>query len=142
MRSLTSASGLRLIHSYISAFVAPTIVFFAISGALQIVRLNDAHGTYQPNALITAMAQLHKDQVLAPVVERGAPRPAKHGKAAPPPMRLDTILLKALFITAALALVVTTLIGSWIGATHPKRARTFRIVLAAGVVVPVLLIVF
>jgi hypothetical protein len=57
-------------------------------------------------------------------------------------MKLATQLLKWLFVFEALTLVATTLLGVWIGVTHPKRARTFWIVLAAGVVVPVALIVF
>jgi hypothetical protein len=148
-----SASNLRLAHSYASAFIAPTIVFFALSGALQVLDLHKAHGSYEPSPLVAAMARLHKDQVLAPDPPRDAGPPDGGPKelglprgpqaARPKPhMKLATQLLKWLFVFEALTLVATTLLGVWIGVTHPKRARTFWIVLAAGVVVPVALIVF
>jgi hypothetical protein len=147
-----SASGLRLVHSYVSAFIAPTIVFFALSGSLQVLNLHKAHGDYEPNPLVAAMARIHKDQVLAPDTPRdlgppgfspkdfGQPRGPEGGRPKPH-MSLATKLLKGLFVFEALMLVATTLLGVWIGATHPKRARTFWIILALGVLVPVALIV-
>jgi hypothetical protein len=151
-RHLFSASGLRLAHSYASAFIAPTIVFFALSGSLQVLNLHKAHGSYEPSPLIAAMARIHKDQVLTPDTSRDAGPPGFVPKAFGPPrgpnsgrpkphMTLATKLLKGLFVFEALTLVATTLLGVWIGATHPKRARAFWIVLAAGVLVPVVLIV-
>jgi hypothetical protein len=147
-----SASGLRLAHSYASAFIAPTIVFFALSGALQVLDLHKAHGGYEPSPLIAAMARIHKDQILAPDLpppgagppgfgpkDFGPPRGAEGGRPKPH-MTLATKLLKGLFVFEALTLVATTLLGVWIGATHPKRARTFWIILAAGVLIPVALI--
>jgi len=147
-----SPSNLRLAHSYASAFIAPTIVFFALSGALQVLNLHKAHGAYEPSPLVAAMARLHKDQVLTPDPPRDAgppgfspkdfgPPPGPGGGRPKPRMRLATQILKWLFVFEALTLIATTLLGVWIGVTHPKRARTFWIVLAAGVVVPVALIV-
>jgi hypothetical protein len=148
---MISPSTLRLAHSYASAFIAPTIVFFALSGALQVLNLHKAHGSYEPSPLVAAMARLHKDQVLAPDVPRDAGPPGflpkdfdaargPEGRRPKPHMTLATKLLKGLFVFEALTLVATTLLGVWIGVTHPKRARTFWIVLAAGVLVPVALI--
>ena len=59
----------------------------------------------------------------------------------PPPPTPAALVLKGLVVLEALALVFATLLGIWIGVTHPKRARTFRIVLVAGTLLPVALIV-
>ena len=147
-----SASSLRLAHSYVSAFIAPTIVFFALSGSLQVLNLHKAHGSYEPNPLVAAMARIHKDQVLSPDMPRDAGPPGfspkdfgqprgPEGGLPKPHMSLATKLLKGLFVFEALLLVATTLLGVWIGATHPKRARMFWMILALGVLVPVALIV-
>lgn len=153
-RSFVSASGLRLVHSYVSAFIAPMVLFFATSGSLQIFGLHVAHGAYAPSRLISSMARLHKDQVFAPEPQRpdgppldlAAPGARPPGMSAPrrghdePQPSLGTLALKVLFLLEAIALVVTTLLGVWIGVTHPKRARTFWIVFAAGALIPIALI--
>jgi hypothetical protein len=150
--SLFSASGLRMLHSYVSAFIAPMILFFAISGSFQLFNLHQAHGDYTPSVVISAMAGIHKDQVFSlgshraperpggPQGDKSPPRGPQGGDERPQP-GLSTLLLKILFLTEALALVATVLLGVWIGVTHPKRARSFWIVLAAGLILPVVLIV-
>ena len=162
VRSVVSASGLRLAHSYVSAFIAPMIVFFAISGSLQIYDLHEAHDAYKPGSLISSLARLHKNQVFAPEPQHGAEPPggrqaeatspgdrpkgelakkrAPQGKRPEREPTLATQILKALFVFEALALVLTTLLGVWIGVTHPKRARTFWIILGAGALLPIALI--
>jgi hypothetical protein len=92
------------------------------------------------------MARVRKDQVLAPDPPRdagplgfspndfGQPR-GLEGRPKPH-MSLATKLLKGLFVFEALTLFATTFLGVWIGVTHRKRARTFWIVLAGGVVGP------
>lgn len=128
------------------------IVFFSISGSLQVFALHEAHGAYKPSSLISAMAGLHKNQVFAPEPQRGAGRPeGPQGESAPPrgpqgrrekpKPTLATQALKLLFVLEALTLVATTLLGVWIGVTHPKRARTFCIILAAGTLLPIALMV-
>ena len=159
-RSAVSATALRLAHSYVSAFIAPTILFFAISGSLQVFGLHEPHGSTKPNAVISAMARLHKDQSLAPEPERGpgtggppgdrlppgapenfaVPGGANARPPEPPPPTPAALVLKGLVVLEALALVFATLLGIWIGVTHPKRARAFRIVLVAGTLLPVALI--
>lgn len=57
---------LRNIHHWLGVFFAPTILFFAFSGALQTFSLHENHGggPYKPPAWIVAIASIHKDQVL------------------------------------------------------------------------------
>ena len=53
---------LRQFHRYCSVFFAPAILFFAFSGLLQTVRLNDATPAGPAPAWIKWMAAIHKDQ--------------------------------------------------------------------------------
>ena len=56
-------SSIRLWHSYIGILIAPSVIFFALTGALQIFSLHESHGTYTPPALIEKLSSMHKDQV-------------------------------------------------------------------------------
>jgi hypothetical protein len=56
--------GVRLIHLYVGAFIAPAIVFFAFTGAIQTLSLHVSAkgGAYKPANWIIVLAQLHKKQ--------------------------------------------------------------------------------
>jgi hypothetical protein len=141
---LFSVTTLRVWHAGISAFVAPMLLFFALSGSLQIFDLHEAHGTYVPSPLLSAIGRLHKDQILAPVPPKPPKPPQSPGmksSAPPAPPPAGTAALKILFFIEAMGLVITTLIGIWVGVTHPKYARRTWILLGLGVVIPVILIV-
>lgn len=70
---------IRNIHGYLGLFIAPSVVFFAVTGALQLFSLHEAHGDYHPPAIIEKLGNLHKDQRFA-LKEHKARPPA----AAPP----------------------------------------------------------
>ena len=134
---------LRTWHAMISAFIAPMVLFFSLSGALQIFDLHESHGTYTASVFLQSVGRLHKNQVFAPVPARGpgpASAAAKRGpQPAQPPTRPSTLLLKMVFFCEALALFVTTLIGLWIAVTHPKYHRRSWVLVGAGVLVPLIL---
>lgn len=137
-------------HSYLSVFVAPSILFFALTGALQIFNLHEAHDGYQPPALIEKLSAVHKDQVF----ERRGPPPGSHATApAEPhggPLRrahgerrstsASTLLLKWFFLAVALVLAATATLGVWIGITHATRRRLSWLLLAGGALIPVMLV--
>jgi hypothetical protein len=66
----------RLWHSYLAVLIAPSVLFFALTGALQLFSLHEAHGGYQPALLIEKLGRLHKDQVFAPDEHHHGPPPA------------------------------------------------------------------
>ncbi|MDE3103662.1 MAG: PepSY domain-containing protein [Acidobacteriota bacterium] len=82
----------RLTHLYLGVFLAPSILFFAFTGALQTAGLHESiRGTnYKPAAWIVTLAQLHKKQTTeVPTHKFGpggppAPQPAT-AKAEPAP---------------------------------------------------------
>jgi hypothetical protein len=82
---LTSASALKLvrqIHLYISVFIAPAILFFALTGALQTFGLHEtAQGSDgKPPAWIVTLTQIHKHETATVPVRK--PRPASDNPRA------------------------------------------------------------
>ncbi len=142
---------LRAWHSYLSIFVAPSVLFFAFTGALQLFNLHEAHEGYQPLAVIEKLGRLHKDQIFALDERHDAAPPTPSAPSKEPPgspvhndddkIPLKTFLLKWLFLIVALALLSSTCIGVWIGLTHAKRRRLSWLLLSLGAVLPVVLIV-
>jgi hypothetical protein len=136
---------LRVWHTYIGIFIAPSVLFFALTGALQLFSLHEAHDGYQPAALLEKLSSVHKDQVFAlkeheehpdaPAVappEKQPAEPEEH-EAAP---KLGTVLSKWFFLGVALALSASTLLGLWIGLSLRHRRRTGWTMLILGALVP------
>jgi len=108
------------VHKYLSCFVAPAMLFFAVSGAWQAYRLNDSRkdGSYMAPAALQELSKIHKAERLA--------------GAAAGWFRAGQLLLAAAFVVTAMLGVVMAL----------QRTRPIWVVwacLAAGVIVPSLL---
>jgi len=155
MASLT----IRRWHSYIGLLAAPTVIFFALTGAVQIYGLHEAHGGYHPPAIVEKLSSVHKDQVFAlghhhdaaaPDADAGGPEagPATP-PARPPPKAKDDddddtgpsiLILKAFFLVVALSLTVSTVFGVWMGVTQTRHPRLSWGLLIAGVLIPLVLV--
>lgn len=114
---------LRTIHLYLGTFFAPLLLAFAISGAWQLYRLNDAKkdGSYVPPRLVQKFSSLHRDQILA----RGA-----GGGAA----------LRAFCLAGAVLLVVSTILGIVMAYRFSRKPLAATICLLLGVAVPAVLV--
>src|ERR1700745_3679843 len=76
---------LRLIHLYFGVFIAPAILFFAFTGALQTFSLHETTrgSSYKPPAWAVILAHIHKKQTpVVPARKQPAPEKASD-KAAP-----------------------------------------------------------
>lgn len=75
MRPHVLMQWLRLAHLYLGIFTAPAILFFAFTGALQTLSLNDRSpdGSYTPPHWISVLAQIHKKQSAQLPQRRPAP---------------------------------------------------------------------
>ncbi len=145
-------ASIRTWHMYLGILIAPSVIFFALTGALQIFNLHEAHGSYEPPALIEKLSSVHKDQVFKLKEHHEKPPEPGAGPAAagntPPPEEpeagpaLGTELLKWFFLAVALALTTSTLLGLWIGLTHFRGKRVGWWLLAAGIAVPAALPLF
>jgi len=140
-------------HSYIGLFIAPSVLFFSLTGATQLFSLHEAHGKYQPPAIVEKLSSVHKDQVFAfgnhhappdSVPEAGKP-PVK---AQSPPateddgdkIELSTLMLKGFFLLVALCLALSTGFGLWMGLTQMHTKRIGWLLVAAGSLIPVTLL--
>jgi hypothetical protein len=148
---------LRQLHSYVGAFIAPSVLFFALTGGLQLFGLHEAHGDYAPPALIEKLGKVHKDQVFEaagkrPHAEPAAAKPAEpahadadhdhdhHDQDHEHGPKLGTLLLKWLFLAVAAGLATSTLLGLWMAIAHNRRKGVIWALLVAGAVLPVVLL--
>jgi hypothetical protein len=135
---------IRTWHTYLGILIAPSVLFFALTGSLQIFSLHEAHDTYVPPQVLEKLASVHKDQVFAlkahdddhhhdedAADEHGANPPEHEEEPA-----LATTLLTYFFLLVATALCVSTLLGLWLGLTHIRHKRVGWWLLAVGIIVP------
>jgi hypothetical protein len=120
-----------------------------LAGAAQIFNLHEAHGHYQPPAILEKLSSVHKDQVFAlghhPEPGESEANPQQPGGASTPPSAeddgdkpgLSTLALKIFFLVVALCLVLSTTLGLWIGLTQTRQKRVACTVAIAGVLIPV-----
>jgi hypothetical protein len=143
---------IRQLHAYLGLFVAPSVLFFALTGALQLFDLHEAHDNYQPFALIEKLGSVHKNQVFAfgdhhvtdpgSETQKPAAGAAAAGQEEEDKTELSTVMLKSFFLLVALCLVVSTALGIWMGLTQTRRKRVGWVLLAAGALIPVGLLLF
>ena len=140
---------IRKIHAYVGLAIAPSLLFFAFSGLLQLFSLHEAHGPYHPPALLVTLGNLHKDQVLSKPHHGPPPgqmaKPAKDKAAAPPKPpedlpKVTTYVLKWFFALVAVGLMTSTALGLWIGLRFTRTPRLSWALVAAGAVLPVLIL--
>jgi hypothetical protein len=143
-----STATLRRWHSYIGLFMAPSLIFFALTGAVQIFNLHEAHGDYKPALLLEKLSAVHKDQVFAPPHEHSPPAGAQpaapdltgHQKSDDDEdehTSLPTLALKVFFLLIALGVVASSSIGIWMGFTQLRRSPVAWWLLAVGALIPV-----
>ncbi|WP_010216982.1 hypothetical protein [Sphingomonas sp. PAMC 26621] len=134
---------------YLGLFFAPMILLFAISGALQTFRLQEAGGYGgQPPTWIVWLASVHKDQgpprapraerpkAAGPAVASEKPerRPASDAKRPSPlPLKIFVALL-------SIALAASTVLGVMIALSIKSGRRVSLTLLALGTVVPIMLL--
>lgn len=159
---------IRRIHAWLGVLFAPTIIFFALTGVLQMYGLHESEGGGSPG-IIAKAAQVHTHQTTT-IPQRTArpPRPDANAAAAAPkgdgdereagaqpdrrpeagarpegaarPARPTTLPIKLFFTLMALSLIVSSVLGLWIAFTS-KRDRGLHVgLLVAGFVLPIVLL--
>jgi hypothetical protein len=133
----------RKLHTYFGMFIAPSVIFFALSGALELFHLHEGHESYHPPAVFAMLGALHKDQVLSSGADHDKPSSAagagiqRHHMAPSP----ATVVLKWFFLLVALGLLISTSVGVWIGLKHARRKRVCWMSLGIGTVAPIIIII-
>lgn len=137
----------RRYHQYLGLFFAPMILLFAVSGALQTFRLNEAKGYGgPPPTWMVWIASVHKDQgppreprKEKPKLAADQPRPGADAGArlvkrpSPLPLKIFVVLL-------SIALAVSTIMGVMIALANRALRRRSLALLALGTVMPIVLL--
>ncbi|PZR31393.1 hypothetical protein [Caulobacter segnis] len=151
-------AAVRRIHTYLGLLIAPSVLLFALTGALQIYKLHEAHEAYVPPPVIEKLGMVHKVQVYrahgkrpGPPAAEGArpaaPTAAKPPEAKPPEAKtpakpkLAVTLLKAFFLLVSIALAAATVLGAWMALAYGREKTLSWILLGAGTVIPAVLII-
>jgi len=155
---------LRKVHLYLGVFTAPALLFFAFTGALQSINLHETTpgSGYKPPAWIATLAQLHKKQTTEVPVRRprpdSAPGERQKGKASPSPEPSQSasqqpsatpaprpkghLPMKIFFVLVSIGLFLSTLTGIYMAYKYTRGKLLITGLLAAGVVLPLLLLSF
>jgi hypothetical protein len=142
---------LRRYHLYLGVFFAPAIFFFALSGALQTFRLQEEKGWGgTPPGVIVWMASVHKDSRLPkPAVvhvddhehEGDKPAAPRARPAQKPQTRAPfTLPMKIFAALMSIGLMLSALLGVLIALNSRATRRMSAAMLAAGSVLPLLLL--
>lgn len=147
----------RTLHLYLGVFTAPALLFLAFTGALQSVNLHEpSRGSgYKPPAWIASIAHMHKKQSFEVPVKRPPPKASTSSTGAPStvgaiartndkpaPKPRNPWPMKLFFVLVSLSLMLSTLTGIYMGWRYTRHRRRYGATLAAGVVVPALLLLF
>jgi len=156
---------IRLIHLYFGAFLAPAILFFAFTGALQTFSLHETTrgSSYKPPAWAVTLAQIHKKQTPIlpvrkvsatdkPIDKASTEKPqapiASASQSAPTPRPADAppqhnaLPLKIFFLLVAIGLFTSTFSGLYMSYKYIRNRKLISATLVAGVIVPILLTIF
>jgi hypothetical protein len=139
---------LRQWHAYIGLLIAPSVLFFALTGVLQIFNLHEAHGGYRPPVLLEKLSAVHKDQVFEQPHEHDQPASQAPAGGASGEQAADdddkiaasTLALKWFFLLVAVGLMLSTAIGLWMGITQIRKTSLALALIAAGTILPILLL--
>ena len=158
MISVSNLKAPRITHNYIGVFFAPTILFFATTGGLQMFGLHETSrgSSYIPPAVLVHLSQLHKKGTLyVPVRKTPPPASAKSDgpkpdtpksdspkSPAPPPVSPapNPLPMKVFFGATALALVISTCTGLFMSWKYARRKAVFAGIVLAGLFCPVILL--
>lgn len=147
----------RLVHLYLGTFIAPALIFFAFTGALQTFSLHEATrgSSYRPPAWAVTLAQIHKKQT--PVVPlKKVPSPEKasdvpdaktksadiSGSPLPPApvAQHHPLPLKIFFLIVSVGLFTSTISGIYMSYKYIRNRVLVAAVLVSGIVIPLALV--
>jgi uncharacterized membrane protein YcjF (UPF0283 family) len=135
---------IRQLHVYVSMFVAPSLMFFAITGAFQTFRIPDRKDA---PVVLQKLARAHRDDVFAlkPAPPPKKPAAGKAGEkpkaaAEKPKTKLGTTLVKWFFVLISIALVFSTGFGIWMALAYHRQKALLFAVLVIGAAIPILLL--
>lgn len=149
-------------HLCLGTLFAPSIIFFAFTGSLQLFSLHESRPgeAYQAPAWVQKLASIHKDQAVSekhgppPGFAGGQGRPPEsdqaRGPQQPPQGGLPneerksskpTLALKWFFLAMAVGLIFSTLLGIYMAFKFNRSRALVLGMLVLGTAIPLALIV-
>jgi hypothetical protein len=139
----------RQIHRYVGLFIAPALLFFSFTGALQTFSLHETTpgSSYKPPAWIVMLGQVHKKQTTTVPVRKPKADTLKPDKAPDPavqpvPKAKSHLPLKSFFLLVAIGLFTSTGTGIYMAYKYERSKLLVTGLLLAGIVIPLLLLPF
>ena len=138
---------LRMWHTYCAALSAPTMLFFALTGMLQLFDFHKARPDvgYQPPAFLLAIGTLHKNQTIEASRDSddtAGAKPHKHDTAAgkrgrtPKTLTSGQVLLKWYAVLASTSFVITALMGLYMSVRLRGDKKAVLALFLAGIFLP------
>ena len=132
---------IRRIHGWLGVLFAPSIILFALTGALQMFGLHETERGETPG-FVAKIAMIHTHQTdeipvrKAPPPRAAAPKPTAPVQGEKP----STLPLKLFFLGMALSLIVSSALGVWIAFASKRDQKLHIGLFIAGVVLPIVLL--
>lgn len=140
---------IRRIHGWLGVLFAPSIILFALTGALQMFGLHETERGETPG-VVAELAMVHTHQTTTipqrparppqPEAARAEAARAEAPRPAPAQQRPTTLPLKIFFLLMALALTASSVLGVWIAFVSKRDQKLHIGLFVAGVVLPILLL--
>jgi uncharacterized iron-regulated membrane protein len=125
---------IRLIHLYLGVFIAPALLFFAFTGALQTFSLHETTrgSSYKPPVPVKKNP---------PPEKAASDKPSKQPADAPEPKH-NALPLKIFFLLVSIGLFISTLSGIYMSYKYIRNRRLITALLLAGIILPIVLTIF
>lgn len=141
---------LRVLHRYLGIFFSPAILFFALSGGLQVFNLHkpDKRTGYIPPAWMQEMAQVHKSETLSLPKEKVKPAQTDPVESDPPSTKnavrphKSKLPLQCFFLVMSTGLIVTTILGIYMAFCFGGKQWLIWAMLIVGTLLPIGMMIF
>ncbi|WP_348263341.1 hypothetical protein P8935_02030 [Telmatobacter sp. DSM 110680] len=152
-------------HLYLGTLFAPSILFFAFTGSLQLFGLHESHpgDSYQAPAWVQRLASIHKDQVIRkqhgpppdPAKQQSRPPQSDEAQRTSQPVHSQpgggrqneesgpsklTLALKWFFLAVAAGLIFSTLLGIYMAFKFNRSRALVWGMLFLGTAIPLALV--
>jgi hypothetical protein len=117
----------RVVHTYLSCFFAPVLLFFIVTGTLQMLELHEKQkgSSYEPPKIIKQIALAHRHQYVEKPTD-----PAK-----------SPVLFRYFVFAMSAGFAVTMLLGVQIALENRARSRAAILCLILGTLAPAAMLI-
>ena len=142
---------LRRIHALLGVFFAPSIVFFALTGVMQVCEVQAKRDGYDPPQWALHVMEVHKHQkwelrkrppAPTPEATPQAPQPSQRPQPPEPEMKPGQAALKFFAVMMGLGLAITALLGIWMAWQVPRDRKLVAGLIIAGSLLPAAFLAF